>query len=782
VFAALMAAMVVYCAFYLRVGTDITNFLPVGSSSELAALSSELADSPLTRTVIVTVGAPDLAAAIAAARELSDALRDHPEVAWIRSQVEDSDLEQLYRLYFPRRLGFVSDRPEESLPERLADPALRERARSLRRRLASPASSFFEPLVAADPLGAFEDLVARLRAGESALRVVDGQLVTQDERYAVVLLGTRGSAFDSAIQGALLGELRAEAAAIAARRGNGLEFEVSAVGAYAVAAERSIKGDVYTIAVCSFVGVALLFGDFVGSLRGFLITSLPPLAGILVATTLALLIFGELDGLTMAFGASPMGIVTDYSNHLRLHHGLAAPPEAPQRTVAVLRPSLVLGALTTVASFVGLGLTPFPAFREMSFFAITGVLSGLGVSLWVLPSLLRRAPALPRRSAAFARRLDAAFRGLQVHPRAVLVAPVAVGALAFAAWPELEWSDDPSQLTRIDPELVEEDRRVRERVARLEGGHFVIALAPDEGSAVAVNDAIHARLTSSVAAGALDGFRSLHALLWSEELQRRNRAALAATPDLYERIDAAFTAEGFRPGALRPFGEALREPAPAPLRLSDLRAGPAADLLAPFVFDLGDRVAVVTYLRGLRDPGAVRTALAGLDDVHLLDQQGFVNDIYREFRETSLRQVLVGGALVALLLLLRYRAWRPVLAAFLPSVLVALIVLTALAWLGEPANLLHVMSLVMVMGMGVDYGIFCVDSVRSRERFGVTLLSLLLSCLTTALVFGMLALSSQPALRAIGVTAGIGIPLCFLLAPLTLAATRIVPGAGARDA
>jgi predicted exporter len=92
------------------------------------------------------------------------------------------------------------------------------------------------------------------------------------------------------------------------------------------------------------------------------------------------------------------------------------------------------------------------------------------------------------------------------------------------------------------------------------------------------------------------------------------------------------------------------------------------------------------------------------------------------------------------------------------------------------------MSLVMVMGMGVDYGIFCVDSVRSRERFGVTLLSLLLSCLTTALVFGMLALSSQPALRAIGVTTGIGIPLCFLLAPLTLAAIRIVPAAGARDA
>jgi predicted exporter len=417
----------------------------------------------------------------------------------------------------------------------------------------------------------------------------------------------------------------------------------------------------------------------------------------------------------------------------------------------------------------------------MSFFAITGVLSGLAVSLWVLPPLLLHAPPLPLRSAAFALRLDAAFRGLTVHPRAILLATVVIGALALTAWPRLEWADDPSQLIHIDPKLLEEDRRVRERVTRLEGSHFIIALASDEGAAVAMNDVIHVRLTSAVAAGALEGFRSLHALLWSEELQRRNRAALTAAPDLYERVDAAFSAEGFRPGALRPFADALRESPPAPLRLSDLMASPVADLLAPFVIDLGDRVAVVTYLRGLRDPEAVRAAMAGLDDVHLLDQRSFVNDIYREFRQTSLRQVLVGGALVVLLLVLRYRAWRLVVAAFLPSVLVSLIVLTALAWLGEPVNLLHVMSLVMVMGMGVDYGIFCVDSAASRERFGVTLLSLLVSCLTTALVFGLLALSAQPALRAIGVTTGIGIPLCFLLAPLTLSAARIVAPAKKRD-
>ncbi len=87
------------------------------------------------------------------------------------------------------------------------------------------------------------------------------------------------------------------------------------------------------------------------------------------------------------------------------------------------------------------------------------------------------------------------------------------------------------------------------------------------------------------------------------------------------------------------------------------------------------------------------------------------------------------------------------------------------------ANLIHAMSLFMVMGMGVDYGIFLVESAGERETLGVTMLSVLISCLTTAFVFGMLAVSSQPALRAIGVT--VGIALCFLLAPINLAAMRV---------
>jgi len=766
-------ALLAFCAAKLRISTNITHFMPDSSRSELGAVAGRLADSPFSRTMVLSVGADALPTAIAAAGELAGALREHPEVAWVRSSVDDTQLERAFELYYPRRLGFLSDEPESEVPKILAEPALRESAREARRRLSSPAATVFESLVVSDPFGAFQRIVERLRGNEPALRIERGQFVTRDGRFAIVLLGTKGSAFDSARQGQLLLDLRESFDGIAGRLGGGLFLEQSGANRFAVAAETDMRSEVYVIAACSFLGVAALFFTFVGSLRGFLVVSVPPLAGILVATSASLALFGQIDGLTMMFGTSLMGIAIDYSNHLLLHHGLDTSGETGARTARRLRPSLVLGALTTVASFAGLAMTAFPAFREMSFFAGVGVATALLVTLTLLPDLLGFVPPLPARAANAAAGLARTFGSLDRMPRALAMTPLAVGLLAIAALPGLRWQDDMSQLTRFDPELVAEVERVRERVSQPDSGRFVIGLGSDGSAAVALNDRIHERLRGVIEAGGLEGTRSLHTLLWSEDLQRRNLAAVRADAGLYERVDAVFAQEGFRSGSFLPFREALLESS-APLTLDDLQSSPLADLLVPFVFPLGEQVAVVTYLRGSRSPDAIRAAIADLPGVFLLNQRTFVNDVYREFRETTLRQILVGGAFVLGLLFLRYRAWRPVVASFLPSALVAVLVLATLSLAGAPVNLLHVMSLIMVMGMGVDYGIFLVDSANRREDFGPTLLSLLMSCLTTAFVFGTLAFSTQPALHAIGVTAGLGIVLCYLFAPVVVVAMGLL--------
>lgn len=769
---ALVAAMLAFCAWRLEFGTDITHFMPEGEDGSLAAVARSLADSELTRTLVICVGAPELSVAVAAIRELAEKLADLPEVASLRTGFDPLETRALYDLYFPRRHYYLSDDPERELPPRFAPGSLAEQAEHMREQLASPASTLLERLIPADPLGAFPAILARLAADRPELDLEDGVFVARESGFAVMLLRTHASAFASGPQGRLQREIQRAFAAISVRYGERLVLEQSGASRFAVSAEERLRSDFYLIGACSFLGVAGLFLLFFRSLARFGLAIAPPAIGILAATTAGLLVFGELDGLTLVFATSLLGVSIDYSIHLLNRHALAgATPVAT--TVARLRSPLALGALTTMASFVGLGLTRIPALREIAFVAVVGIGVALLATLYLLPGWLP-APRVPQLSAAVAAKLARSLLALAPHRRALAIVPLLGLLLGTFALPRLYWVDDLTQLGHLDPKLVAEDHRVRERVSTFDSGRVVVALAAGPEAALALNDSVYSRLLALVRAGKLEGLRSLHSMLWSSELAQRNLVQLRAIPDLYQRVEHAYIQAGFRPGTLEPFREALVDEPPPPLRLADLENTPLAELTHSLVMPLGERTGVLTYLRGARSSEAVRGALAGLDGVYLFEQGDFINRIYREFRLTMLRQMAIGSVLVVLVLLLRYRAWRPTVAAFLPSLLVVVLLLSCFALLGVEVNLLHATSLLMVMGMGVDYGIFMVDSVEDRSHLGATLLSLLLSCGTTVFVFGTLALSSHPALRAMGLTTGVGILLSALLAPITLVMLQAV--------
>jgi len=134
--------------------------------------------------------------------------------------------------------------------------------------------------------------------------------------------------------------------------------------------------------------------------------------------------------------------------------------------------------------------------------------------------------------------------------------------------------------------------------------------------------------------------------------------------------------------------------------------------------------------------------------------------------------VILGSFIVLVVLLLRYRNFSRTLLAFLPAALGAASTLGLFGLLGVEVNVASAVSLLVVLGMGVDYGIFAVDSRDRAGSQGATLSSLLVSCVTSVFVFGILALSEQPVLRAIGLTTGVGVMLALTLSPITLALAR----------
>jgi predicted exporter len=70
--------------------------------------------------------------------------------------------------------------------------------------------------------------------------------------------------------------------------------------------------------------------------------------------------------------------------------------------------------------------------------------------------------------------------------------------------------------------------------------------------------------------------------------------------------------------------------------------------------------------------------------------------------------------------------------------------------------------------MGVDYGIFVVEGRASSAEAARSLVSVFTATVTTLLSFGLLALSDNPALRALGSTIAIGLSFSFVLCPAAL--------------
>jgi len=80
----------------------------------------------------------------------------------------------------------------------------------------------------------------------------------------------------------------------------------------------------------------------------------------------------------------------------------------------------------------------------------------------------------------------------------------------------------------------------------------------------------------------------------------------------------------------------------------------------------------------------------------------------------------------------------------------ALIVLLSL--LGVSFNLFHVMALFLVLGLGMDYGIFAYE----LQDGSVTQQAIFISAITSLLSFGLLGLSSIPVAQSFGTILFIG--------------------------
>jgi predicted exporter len=752
---------------HLRFSTRITEFLP-DSADRGAQIAALLADSELARVMIldVTLGesapAPDRLAALT--RSLIGFLRAQPDVAVVRSGFTEADVAALTQ--------FLQSWPATTFLPRseYGDDALRARLSELRDQLASPAGVVVRQTAPRDPLGGAWQPIRALQAARTENLVdEDGVLLTADRRHAFAFVQTRSSPFDSDAQRAFRAVLDgwlARAAPPTAR------LQTAGSAQFAIASEEQIKGDVNRIGVISTIGMLAIFLALFGSLRMIALGFVPMLFGSAIAVLACQAIFGEIHGITIAFGTSLLGVGLDYVEHYYAHFVLT--PERPAiATMRHVAPSLVLGALTTILGFIGIAASGLLGLRQMAVFSMIAIVASLAATWWIVPRWMPARYRPPRslgvvNRGALALLVRVTRRRWGRHWRGIALA-VAVIATAICA-ATAEFSDRVNMLVNDSGPHVVDDRAVRGRLGQDTGSFAVIVSASDDALLAAIGQAT-AELERARAAGAVASFAPLAQLLPSRDEQI---ARWTAARDAAPRIRRLLAELDFVPDQFQPFWDSLAAP-PRIVTLDDVRRSPLAPLLAAWVPGQTTPIALIPLV-GATDLPRLRALVPSASIIVPADT------IAEAFRAVRIRVViasLLGLVAIFALLVARYRSARRSLIALAPGLLACVATVGTLIAAGTALTILHVMSLLLVVSMGVDFGIFLVDTTDTLEESARTMVSILTASLTTILSFGLLGLSDSPGLAALGVTVTLGVAYSLVLC--VVMASLAGPGAVARE-
>ena len=610
-----------------------------------------------------------------------------------------------------------------------------------------------------DPFGLFRHWV-QARAAETPVRPADGVLRVADSTLVYVLLPVTlaAEAFSLTAQQAVVPVLE-EARAAALHAAPGSRVLTAGVILFAAAAANQANTEVSIIGWGSLAGiVVLMWFTFRSPLPiGLVVLSLA--VGTLGALSVSALLFDKLHLITLVFGASLVGVAEDYGIHYLCQR--IGDRRDPWVVMRELLPGLAFALLTTGVAYLGLALTPFPGLRQMAVFSAAGlVFAWLTVIVW-FPQLERSASRETRFSAwlgATRERWPTLRRDRRTAAVLVVTAIVIVAGLA-----RVTTDDDIRLLNFTPPALVAEQREVGRILRAPAPSQFFLLRAADDEALLVREEALRVRLDSLVARGVLTGYQATSAWVPSLATQARDQALIAglyATGGPLDRLGAAL---GERTAWAQATRARLTTPANG-LTVTDWLANPVAGPYRHLWLGAVDRQrASVVALQGVDagDLAQLRAVAGVVPGVTWVDKVADVSALMGRHRRQMTGVVIVSFALLWVLLLPRYgrRAWR-VLA---PTVIGILLALAACGLAGQPLQLFHILALLLILGMGVDYGIFLEEHPGQHDH--KAWLAVALSAASTLLSFGLLGVSATPALRTFGITMLLGIGVVTLIAP-----------------
>lgn len=729
-----------------EIRSDLSVFLPDARTPAQMLLLEQLREGPASRVVLVALEGETPRVLGETSLALSRRLEGSPEIISVANRPESLSTREREFLFQHRYLLAPRNRELD-----LEEAGLRTTLTGALERLGSSLGMVERRFVAADPTGEWLRLLNGPEASsEPSIR--HGVWFSASGERALLVIKTRAPAFELEAQDRTLGEIRRAFEAVAPRS---VKIVLSGPGVFAAASREAIKSDASWLSLLGNGVVMLLLFYAFRSPRPVLLSALPLLTGILAGVTAVIAVYGYIHGITLAFGVTLTGVAVDYAIHVLA----GRPGESREHLLRRIWPTLRLGIVTTVLAYSVMLFADMTGLAQLGLFSTAGLLAAGAAARWGLPAIADTTSlvGLPRIQQPILSSLSSGTARL-----VALSAILAAGLYVLSRAPDL-WQNDLAALSPVPQALKETDRSLRGELGAADPREVMLAVGRDAEEALQRCEAAVERLQAAVQAGVLGSYDAPCLHLPSATTQRSRQARIPETQVLRARLRKASSGLAFRDGLFEPFlADLARTRTLAPVGIKDLEGTIAGLRVEAMLYPQSAGWTAAIPLRNVKDSAAL--AKQSVDgQIVYLDLKRESEAMVVGYRDHTLFAWIWGLAGILAVLWFGLRSMPLALRVLLPVIGAVIVVCAVLLTSGQSLSMFHLVALMLVMGLGVDYLLFFNRPAADPEEHQHSVAAVLLCCMTTVVVFGALALSRIPVLSAIGTTVSLGSFFCFVL-------------------
>ncbi|WP_299081952.1 hypothetical protein [uncultured Paraglaciecola sp.] len=518
----------------------------------------------------------------------------------------------------------------------------------------------------------------------------------------------------------------------------------SGLAFHSAAVTQQIEFEMQLFSTLSLIGVLLLTFLSFRNLRPLLCILVLISASMLAGMTALVLVFEQIHLLALVFAISLIGIAVDYGYHIMFaakYTGLRGTHLAKH-----IAPALLMGAGTTLLSYLLLLLLPIMLLQQVAVFVGTGlffaIFTGLSVITWWSGNLKNEQPKADSSTTP--------PKGFKL----LLALLVLCGLVAVPHW---HFEDDINMFNSTPQHLIDNEVLVSQLVGNQQYPRFIGIKGKNTEQILQRFEQTRTQIQNLT-----DSAFELKGLdLWLPSI---------AT----QKANSQWLKEGITQQKLSSIVNMI-EPKIVDRLLTESDAWLTEGQLPQFIRQMypafveqGNEVVGILSYMGPLETELLTNIQVQLDfPIQYYDQPAQYSAALTQLRQYILIFLTMAVVALIIIMLVRYPICIGLRLSALP-ILVAFSALAITQLITGSVTIFNLLGCILILALNVDYVFF----LREHGRLNYVLKSIFLSATTSGLAFGIMVFSKTPAIWQFGLTVLLGVTLgwllCYLLPPSLL--------------